>query len=177
MKKTRFLVSCLVLFGVLLLAWKLTHAGQWYTEGMLALASLIGPALHGWVLQPAVQGATAPVWVQGTHRVDLTIQFDALAVGLVPLLALIAATPGLGLRRRATLMLVGAALNFVVDAVILALFPLLVFYQNAFTDVVGTFLGLIAFVGAPVIIWFALTFRELQKTLPSLRPRIAAAKS
>jgi hypothetical protein len=177
MKKARFLLSCLVVFGVLLIAWKLTDAGQWYTQGMLALASLIGPALHGWVLQPAIHGGSAPAWVQGTHRVDLTIQFDALAVGLVPLLALIAVTPGLGLRRRASLMLVGATLNFLVDAVILALFPLLVFYQNAFTDVVGTFLGLVVFVGAPVIIWFALTFRELQETLPSLRARSAAAKS
>ena len=97
-------------------------------------------------------------------------------MGLVPLLALLAATPKLGLRHRAVLMAVGTALNFLVDSVILALFPLLVFYKNAFTDVVGTFLGLIAFVGAPVIIWFALTFRELQQSLPSLRARTAGAK-
>ena len=60
--------------------------------------------------------------------------------------------------------------------VIVAVFPLLVFYKNAFTDIIGTFLGLIAFVGAPVIIWFALTFRELQGWLPSLRSRSSTAR-
>ena len=31
-------------------------------------------------------------------------------------------------------------------------------------------LGLVAFVGAPVIIWFALSFRELRQILPSFAP-------
>ena len=74
-------------------------------------------------------------------------------------------------RRRLGLMGAGGLLCFAIDTLIVALFPLLVFYKNAFTDVVGTFLGLVAFVGAPVIIWFALTFRELQGWLPSLRSR------
>jgi hypothetical protein len=175
MKKARFLVSCLVIFGILLLLWKLTDASQWYTEAMVTVAGFIGPLLHGWVLEPNPQGGP-PTWVLGTNRVDLSIQFDALAVGLVPLLALLAATPGLGVRRRIVLMLIGTFLNVLVDALILALFPLLVFYKNPFTDVVGTFLGLIAFVGAPVIIWFGLTFRELQQALPSLRARALGAK-
>lgn len=171
MRKARFLVACLAIFGVLLLGWRLTDASRAYTAGILALAGFVGPLMHGWVLEPDPSGVATPAWVRGADRVDLSIQFDALAVGLVPLLALLAATPGLALRRRGLLMLLGTGLNFLVDALILALFPLLVFYKNAFTDVVGTFLGLIAFVGAPVIIWFALTFRELQQALPSLRPR------
>jgi hypothetical protein len=175
MKKARFLLVCLLSFGVLLAAWKLTDASRWYTEGMLGLAGFMGPLLHGWVLEAGPQGGP-PAWVQGANHVDLSIQFDALAVGVVPLLALLAATPGLGLQRRGILMLAGAGLNFLVDAAILALFPLLVFYKNAFTDVVGTFLGLIAFVGAPVIIWFGLTFRELREGLPSLRTHAAGAK-
>ena len=67
-------------------------------------------------------------------------------------------------------MLAGALINFMISALIVALFPLLVFYTNAFTDIIGTFLGLIAFVGAPAIIWFGLSFRELQGLLPRLRP-------
>ena len=176
MRKVRFLLSCLLVFGALLVVWKLTQASRWYTDGMLALAGVIGPTLHGWVLEPNPEGEGPPTWARGTKRVDLTIQFDALAVGLVPLLALLAATPGLGVRRRAVLMVIGAALNCFVDGLILALFPLLVFYKNAFTDVIGTFLGLIAFVGAPVIIWFTLTFHQLQQMLPSLRARALNAK-
>src|SRR5207245_2871918 len=108
--------------------------------------------MHGWVLETSPGGGGPPTWVYGNNHVQASIQFDALAVSVVPLVALLAATPGLHVRRRAMLMLAGAALCLLVDALIVALFPLLVFYKNGFTDVIGTFLGLIAFVGAPVII-------------------------
>ncbi len=170
MKKIRFLGVCLLLFALLLGAWKSTQSGRWYTDCMLASAAIVGPMLHGWVLETQAADEAGPAWVNGSNRVELSLQFDALAVGIVPLLALLAATPGLTLRRRATVMCLGVGLNFLADVLIVALFPLLVFYKNPFTDVAGTFLGLIAFVGAPVIIWFALTFRELQQSLPSLRP-------
>jgi hypothetical protein len=99
---------------------------------------------------------------------------------------LLGATPGLHIRRRALLMLVGAGLCLLIDTLILVLFPLLVFYQtgdspatigSASIDVLGTFLGLVGFVGAPVIIWFALTFRELQPLLPSFRAGSVASPS
>lgn len=171
MKKVRFLCTFLLVFAVLLTVWKGTQGSRWYTDGLLVFAGVVGPVIHGWILETDPRGQATPTWVHGADKVQASIQFDALAVGLVPLLALIAATPGLGLRRRAMLMAVGGVLNFLIATLIVALFPLLVFYKNVFTDVVGTFLGLIAFVGAPVIIWFALTFRELQRSLPSLRPR------
>ena len=169
MKKARFLSTCLLLFALLLITWRGTDGARWYTDGLLVSAGVLGPMMHGWVLE--TDPRSTPTWVNGSNQVQLSLQFDALAVGLVPLLALLAAMPGLGVRRRVTLMLIGGVLNFLVDTLIVALFPLLVFYKNPLTDVVGTFLGLIAFVGAPVIIWFALTFRELQQVLPSLRPR------
>ena len=171
MKKGRFLGLFLVAFAAFLVVWRLTDAARYYTSGLLRFAGLLGPMLHGWILEFADPSHGAPTWVHGSERVQAAIQFDALAVGVVPVLALLAATPGLRWRRRVGLMGVGALLCFAIDTLIVALFPLLVFYKNAFTDVIGTFLGLIAFVGAPVIIWFALTFRELQGWLPLLRSR------
>jgi hypothetical protein len=176
MNKVRFLSTFLAVFAVLLTLWMATGSSRWYTNGLLAFAGFVGPMLHGWVLDIDPRGKSVPTWVHGPNKVQLSIQFEALSVAVVPLLALIAATPGLGLRRRGTLMIVGAALNFVVAGMIAALFPLLVFYKNPFTDVIGTFLGLIALVGAPVIIWFAVTFRELQRWLPSLSPRKKPSK-
>jgi len=171
MKKARFFFTFLIVFAVLLVVWRGSEAGRWYAQGMLACAGVVGPMIHGWVLEGALGSDRAPVWVHGSDQVQASIQFDALSVGVVPVLALLAATPGLALRRRGVLMLTGGLLCFLIDTLIVALFPLLVFYKNAFTDVIGTFLGLIAFVGAPVIIWFALTFNELQAWLPSLRGR------
>ena len=43
-----------------------------------------------------------------------------------------------------------------------SLYPWLVGNPNAFTDIVGTFLGLLTFVGGPVILWFALTYEQLR---------------
>ena len=175
MNKVRFLATFLALFAVFLVLWSRLDASRWYTNALLACAGVIGPTLHGWVLEVNSASDAAPVWVHGNTHVRAAIQFDALAVGVVPALALLAATPGLTLRRRGILMCVGAALCFLIDSLIVALFPLLVFYKNPFTDVIGTFLGLIAFVGAPVIIWGALTFRQLQQLLPGLRGRTLAS--
>jgi hypothetical protein len=172
MNKVRFLATFLAIFAVLLVLWSKLDASRWYTAGLLGCAGIVGPTLHGWVLEANADGG--PVWVHGNNSVRAAIQFDALAVGIVPVLALLAATPALSLRRRSLLMCVGAALCFLVDSLIVALFPLLVFYKNPFTDVIGTFLGLIAFVGAPVIIWGVLTFRQLQELLPALRGRALA---
>lgn len=167
MKKARFLAAFFALFAVILVVWTRSDASAWYTRVLLAVSGMIGPAVHGWVLEQTAQGAAA--WVHGAARVDLSIQFDALAVGQVPLAALLGATPGIALSRRATLMLAGFALCFAFHAFVIVLFPLLVFYKNAFTDVVGTFLGLVAFVGAPVIIWFILAFKEIREWLPTFR--------
>jgi len=171
MKKWRFLGAFLVAFAAFLVVWRAAGAATYYTAGLLRAAGVIGPMLHGWILEIPDPGHGKPAWLHGSDSVEAAIQFDALSVGVVPVLALLAATPGLRWRRRVGLMAAGGLLCFAADALIVALFPLLVFYKNAFTDVIGTFLGLVAFVGAPGIIWFALTFRELQEWLPSLRPR------
>lgn len=169
MSKSRFLAGFLGLFAVLLAAWNASGVGVPCVRLVLALAGAAGPMLHGWVLELPAGGQSRPVWVHGADRVDLVIQLDAVVVGVVPLTALFLATPRLGWRRRCVLVAVGLVCHLVLSAVIVTLFPLLVFHQNAFTDIVGTFLGMLAFVGAPVIIWFGLTFRHLQRWLPSLR--------
>ncbi len=186
MKKLRFLVTFLGLFALLLVVWSVTDGARWFTQALLLLAGAIGPMVHGWILDTNPPGGGLPVWVYGSNQVPAQLQFDALAIGLVPVLALLGATPGLRIRRRALLMLVGAGLCLLIDTLILVLFPLLVFYQtgdspatigSASIDVLGTFLGLVGFVGAPVIIWFALTFRELQPLLPSFRAGSVASPS
>ncbi len=169
MNKARFLGTFLVVFALLLIVWSWTGAARWYTDGLLITAGAVGPMVHGWVLEIDPHGQRAPFWVYGENRVKAAIQFDALAVGLVPALALLAATPGIRLRRRAALMALGAALCFAIATSVVVLFPLLVFYKNAFTDVIGTFIGLVAFVGAPVIVWFVLAFRQLAPLLPSFQ--------
>jgi hypothetical protein len=174
MKKARFLASFFVLFAALLVAWTRSRASEWYTGLLLAVSGPVGAALHGWVLE---RGAGAvPTWVHGGESIALAIQFDALAVGLVPLVALLGATHGIPWRRRLLLIAAGIVICFVFHALVVVLWPLLVYHKNPFTDVVGTFLGLTSFVGAPVIIWFVLAFPTIRTWLPTFRPRAARAR-
>ena len=165
MNKARFLAIFLVAFAIVLVVWRVLDVTRWYTAGLLHVAGFIGPILHGWVLETT---AGRPVWLHGEATVQAALQFDALAVGVVPMLALFVATPGLSLARRSWLMGAGTLVCFLVDAVIVALFPVLVFHTNPVTDVLGTFLGLLGFVGLPFIVWGVLTFRDLRRFLPAL---------
>lgn len=175
MKKLLFLVRFLVSFALLLWAWSASGIAPAYTRAMLALAGVLGPITHGWMLQPVLpDGPQHPVWVHGTARVDLTIQFDQLAIGLVPMIALFLATPGVPPLRRIRQIALGVLLSYLCNAAILAAFPLLVFYKNDFTDVFGTFVGMVGFVGLPAILWFALAFEDVRPWLPSFAPRPAA---
>ncbi len=169
MKKGRFLASFFTLFAVLLVLWTSSQASNLYTDLLLGVSAPLGAATHGWILERAAEGP--PVWVHGSARVDLSIQFDALGVGLIPLIALLGATPATGWRRRVLPIVAGALLCFAFHVVVVVLFPLLVYHKNAFTDVLGTFLGLTSFVGAPVIIWFALSFSTIRQWLPSFQAR------
>ncbi len=169
MRKSRFLLVFLGVFAALLVIWNASGIATIYARLLLALAGVAGPMLHGWVLELPTGAQQRPAWVHGAERVDLVIQLDAIAAGVVPLTALFLATPGLGRRRRLVLIGIGLVCYVVLHTIIVVLFPLLVFHENAFTDIVGTFLGLLGFVGAPVIIWFGLTFRHLPRWLPSLR--------
>lgn len=169
MSKLRFLAVFLIAFALLLAAWNRIDGGAWHRRAVLGIAAATGPAVHGWLLQPATTPGTNPYWVRDNVRVDLRIQFDALAVGLVPLWALFVATPNMRPRRRLRGLLLGSLGCLLIDAAIVVWFPLLVHHENAFTDIGGTFLGLIGFVGAPVILWFAFSWSELRPWLPSLR--------
>jgi len=50
-----------------------------------------------------------------------------------------------------------------------------VFYTNPVTDVLGTFLGLLGFVGLPFIVWGVLTFRDLRRFLPAFGTDVSPA--
>lgn len=169
MSKLGFLARFLAYFALLLSLWSVSPASEWCTAAILWVAATLGPILHGWVLAAPSPGTPFHRWMLGGQAVELRIHFDALAVGVVPFVALIAATPGLARWRRARAMVAGSIGCLAIDTLIVVLFPLLVHHENALTGIGGTFLGVIGFVGAPAILWFALAHREVRAWLPSLR--------
>jgi len=161
--KLAFVGRFLAVFAVLVVAGWLTNAPQGYAAALRSAAALTSPLANGWSLEqrPSTTGRQEIWFRRGNEQLRLGLGLEALALGLLPLLSLLGATPGLGLTRLLTRVVVGIAALFALDLLILLLYPALVGSPNALTDIVGTFLGLLTFVGGPVILWFALTFREL----------------
>ena len=163
--KLRFVVRFLTVFAAVIVAGWLSGAPTRYAAALRVGASITSPLANGWSLEERDRSATGrqEIWFRrGNDQLRLGLSLDALALGLLPLLALLAATPGLGATGFLTRALLGVAGMFALDLLVLLLYPLLVGSPNAVTDIVGTFLGLLTFVGGPVILWFMLTFRQLR---------------
>jgi hypothetical protein len=160
----RFVTRFLVVFAFIIAAGWLSGAPARYATALRVGASFTSPLVNGWSLEERDRSTgRQEIWFRrGNDQLRLGLSLDALALGLLPLLALLAATPGLGAARFLARAAIGVAGMFALDLLVLLLYPLLVGSPNAVTDIVGTFLGLLTFVGGPVILWFVLTFQQLR---------------
>ncbi len=162
--KPAFVVRFLAVFALLIVGGWFTDAPSRYAAALGVAASITSPRANGWSLEERERSAgRQEIWFRrGNEQLRLGLSLDALALGLLPLLSLLGATPGLGLAGLAARAALGIAGLFLLDLLVLLLYPFLVGSPNAFTDIIGTFLGLLTFVGGPVILWFVLTYRKLQ---------------
>jgi hypothetical protein len=172
--KLLFVVRFLAVFAVLAIAGWLSDAPARYASALRVAASITSPLANGWTLEQRPSPGTQEIWFRrGNDQLRLGLSLEALALGLLPLLSLLGATPRLEPARRAACAAIGIAALFLLDLLVLLLYPFLVpspnaptglwnTVSNATTDIIGTFLGLLTFVGGPVIVWFVLTFRQLR---------------
>lgn len=159
-----FVARFLLLFALLAALGWATRAPHAYARLLRVAGSLTAPLVNGWTLEDrsAVPGRQEIYFRNGNDELRLALGLDQLALGLLPLLALLGATPGLAPRRLAARAAVGVAALFALDLLIVLVYPWLVGDPNPVTDVLGTFLGLLTFVGGPVILWFVLTYQQLR---------------
>jgi hypothetical protein len=161
--RAAFVGRFLALFAGLALLGFASDAPRHYAGALRIAASCTSPLLNGWSLeQRAAPPGRQEIWFRrGNDQLRLALGLQPMALSLLPLLALLGATPGLGWRALAIDAGLGVAALFALDLLVVLLYPWLVASPNAATDIAGTFLGLLTFVGAPVILWFALTYRAL----------------
>ena len=159
-----FVARFLLIFAVLATLGWLTRAPHAYAILLRVAGSVTCPLVNGWTLEDRTQpgGRQEIFFRRGNDELRLALGLDQLALGLLPLLALLGATPGLGAHRLASRAAIGVAALFALDLLIVLAYPWLVGSPNALTDIVGTFLGLLTFVGGPVILWFVLTYEQLR---------------
>jgi hypothetical protein len=161
--KTRFLLRFLLVFAILVPAGARTGFPRLYARSLEIAAAAVGPALNGWSFESHPQSPPSGLrFRRGSESLPLQLSLEALALGLVPLLSLIGATPGMSARRRGRAILLGVAGLFALDLLVLLAYPWMVRNPNAIKDITGTYLGLLTFVGGPVILWFVLTYESLE---------------
>jgi hypothetical protein len=176
MSKPAFIGRFLAVFALLIVVGWATGAPRAYARLLEESARLVGPVTNGWWLEAREKGSTRELFFRrGEQELKLLLSLDALALGLLPLLSLFGATPGMGWRRLAPRALAGVTGLFALDLLILILYPYLV-SQTALADILGTFLGILTFVGGPVILWFLLTFDHL-RTVWKLEPPPSKARA
>lgn len=161
--KWRFALKFLLAFTVLLTLWSWTNFAHLYRNAVLTLVQQVSPMVNGWWLQfDRPNPAGDVVFRFGNRELAMLLELTVLSMGLVPLLSLIVATPGLGVRQTTLRGLIGAGLYFLVDVMVVLAYPLIMDQPNVFKDTMGVLTGLIAFVVAPLGLWFILTYSALR---------------
>ena len=161
--KWRFAGKFLVAFTLLLVLWSWIEVAQFYRSAVLRVAQLVSPMVNGWWLEFDEPNLVSEVVFRlGKRQLAMLVQLPALSMGLVPLLSLIVATPGLRLRQTALRSVLGVVLYFLVDVAVVLAYPLIMDRPNMLKDTMGVFTGLLGFVVAPLGLWFVLTYSVLR---------------
>jgi hypothetical protein len=163
-RRGAFVARFLLLFGLLAAIGYASDAPRAYARALRLAGSATSPLVNGWTLEDrsAVPGQQEIFFRRGNDQLRLALGLSQLALSQLPLLALLGATPGLGARGLGARAAIGAAALFLLDLLVLLAYPWLVGSPGPVTDILGTFLGLLTFVGGPVILWFALTYEQLR---------------
>ena len=161
--KWRFAVKFLVTFGLLVMVWWATDFAQLYRKAALATVQVLSPVVNGWWLDYDQPGFTDPVvYLSGSRQLPMLLQLPALSIALMPFISLVAATPGLGWKRAVGTAVLGSVLCFAIHVSAILVYPLVLDRPNVIKDTIGAFSGLVAFVLAPIGLWFVLTYRALR---------------
>lgn len=161
--KWRFAGKFLLSFAVLMVLWARIDLGSYYRTAALAVVQFLSPLVNGWRLEYDQPGAIAAiVFRSGNLELPMLLQLPALSMGLVPFVSLVVATPGQSAKRMAINVAGGSVLYFLIHVIVILSYPLIMDRPNALKDTLGVFTGLMAFVVAPLGLWFVLTYAALR---------------
>ena len=160
--KWLFVGRFLLVFAALTALGAAADAPRRYATALARTGAALSPVTSGWSLEERPQESVrARLWFRrGAEQMRLALSLEAMALSLLPLLSLLGATPLPSWRRRLVVTTLAVAGLFALDLLVLLLYPALVI-DNPLSNIGGTFLGMLTFVGAPVILWFALTYRQM----------------
>jgi hypothetical protein len=160
--KWRFAATFLLTFAVLVVLWWTFDIAAHYRAAGLAVAQALSPSVSGWWLQYDPAAPANPVYRLANRELPMALDLAALSMGLMPFVSLVAATPGLRRGRRLFAVGAGCVLYFAIHVSVVLSYPLIMYRPILVKDTLGVFSGLVAFVVAPLALWFALTYPALR---------------
>jgi len=161
--KWRFALKFLVSFAIMMVLWARLDFGDHYRSAAITVVQTLSPWVSGWRLEHDQPGAIADiVFRSGDSELPMLLQLPALSMGLVPFLSLVVATPRQGAKRMVVNVVLGGIFYFLIHVVVVLVYPVIMDRPNAIKDTLGVFTGLMAFVVAPLGLWFVLTYPALQ---------------
>ncbi len=160
--KWRFAATFLLTFALLVVVWWEFDVATHYRAAALAIGQVLSPSINGWWLEydPAAPGNAA--FRLADRQLPMALDLGALSMGLMPFVSLVVATPGLRRGRRLFAVGAGCVLYFAIHVTVVVSYPLIMHRPNLIKDTLGVFSGLIAFVVAPLALWFVLTYPALR---------------
>ncbi len=163
--KWRFALRFLLAFAALILLWWRLDVPTYYRLVTLATTQLVSPLISGWWLDYDQPGMIDSVLFRRENvQLPMLLNVPLLSMSLMPFVSLVAATPGLGWRRGPLTAAFGVVLFFLVHLAIVLTYPWIMDRPNFIKDTIGIFSGLVAFVVAPLALWFILTYPALRST-------------
>lgn len=160
--KWRFAITFLLTFALLVVVWWAFDVATHYRAAALAIAQVLSPSVNGWWLEYDPAAPANPVYRLADRELPMALDLTALSMGLMPFVSLVNATPGLRRTRRLVAIGIGCVLYFAIHLTVVLSYPLIMHRPNVVKDTLGVFSGLLAFVVAPLALWFALTYPALR---------------
>jgi len=154
----RFALKFLAAFAAIIPLWWALDLGEAYRRALLQFVAWTSPILSGWWLD---LGSTA-TFRRGATELPLLLNLPAVAMGLMPLFSLMVATPGQTLVLLLLRLPLALGLCFLLHAIVILAYPVIMTDPNVFKDTAGVFAGLVAFVVAPLGIWFTVTYTTMR---------------
>jgi len=155
-----FLIRFFFFAALLFAAWSFGGLGDVYGRAVIRTAEPGIHALTGFrvaAIQPKPGGLDVFI-ERGNQRELLPLQPREIFSGIIPFLALVAASPGLSRRRRLRALGIGMGMLFAFDLGLMLLGPYLatphVHWVNKVIDVFYGFYGLLGYAALPFLLWF-----------------------
>ena len=147
---------------------------KWYVTLLLTVGPYLS-ALAGYGLDVQGSGRDATVYfIQGATRIPYGLHLETASLGLLPFLALVAATASLSVPRRLVTAGVGTATFAAFHLTLFAVYPFFLPRSGLVVDSLGAFWALLVFgFGFPFLLWLTLirAMGQTSSTTPEAKPQ------